>query len=82
MTTQPKRRRTQLELTQARLRVAMSYLDAIAAMRPRTLPVRYAASAHAFLVFCCSNHKTNAEVSDGGPLTHESTEARTRRSLH
>jgi hypothetical protein len=24
----------------------------------------------------------NAEVSDGGPLTHESTETRTRRSLH
>ncbi len=26
--------------------------------------------------------KPNAEVSDGGPLTHESTETRTRRSLH
>jgi hypothetical protein len=24
----------------------------------------------------------NAEVSDGGPLTHESKQARTRRSLH
>lgn len=24
----------------------------------------------------------NSEVSDGGPLTHESTETRTRRSLH
>lgn len=24
----------------------------------------------------------NTEVSDGGPLTHESTETRTRRSLH
>lgn len=26
-------------------------------------------------------HSENAEVSDGGPLTHESTETRTRRSL-
>lgn len=26
--------------------------------------------------------ESNAEVSDGGPLTHESTETRTRRSLH
>ena len=31
---------------------------------------------------CGDASAPNAEVSDGGPLTHESTETRTRRSLH
>jgi len=32
--------------------------------------------------FCAKHQPPNADVSDGEPLTHESTEARTRRSLH
>ena len=59
MTTQPKRRPTQLQITRARLGVALDVLDTIGQLRPRSLAVRYAASAHAFLVFCCSDKKPN-----------------------
>ena len=64
MTTKPKPRPTPLQVSQARLGVALDALASIGAMRPRTQAVRYAASAHAFLVYCCGDKKPNAKLTD------------------
>jgi len=66
MTTKPKPRPTPLQITRARLGVALDALASIGAMKPRNQAVRYAASAHAFLVYCCSNHKPNDPSSATG----------------
>ena len=56
MKTKPKRQ-TQLEVTEARLRVAMEALEQIGNIRPRSRAQRYAAGAFAFLKFCCPEWK-------------------------
>jgi hypothetical protein len=65
MTPKPRHRLTQLDITQARLNVAMDALATISQMKPKSLAVLHARSVHAFLVFCCQNDQAQRPALGG-----------------